>query len=136
MTEPVARSMNCKLLNMTTKKVLKVDLLVVNASPTQLCFVVNGQPTRQLCGFVCPSSLVLVCTCLPPLVVKVVGCVLVPHGGLVVLAGCLRCLARPLARNLPLVLEAADTLFPKRRAQSSSCSVTPCAGRLVPSTSR
>ena len=45
MTEPVARSMNCKLLNMTTKEVLEVDLLVVNVSPTQLCFVVNGQPT-------------------------------------------------------------------------------------------
>ena len=113
MTEPVARSMNCKLLNMTTKEVLEVDLLVVNVSPTQLCFVVNGQPTRQLCGFVCPSSLVLARTSLPPLVLKVVGCVLVPHSGLSVPTGCLHWLVRPSARSLPRVLVAADALFPK-----------------------
>ena len=93
--------------------------------PHTFCFVVNSSPTRQLCGCLSPSLLVLACTCLPPLVVKVAGCVLVPHGRLAVLAGCLRCLARSLAENLPLVLEGVDALFPKRRAHSSSRSATP-----------
>ena len=34
--------MNCKLLNMTTKKVLKVNLLEVNVSPTPFALCVNG----------------------------------------------------------------------------------------------
>jgi hypothetical protein len=41
------------------------------------------------------------------------GLRLVPHGRLAMLTGCLRCLAHPPARNLPLVLEGVDTMLPK-----------------------
>ena len=92
--------------------------------PHTFCLVVNGSPRRQLCGCLSLLWLVLARTCLPPLVVKVVGCVLVPHGRLVVLASCLRCLARSPFRNLVQDLEAVDALFPKQRAHSSSRSVT------------
>jgi hypothetical protein len=90
-----------------------VDLLEVNVSPTHLL----------LCGkwFTHMTTLWLFvplvagsCVHLPTTTSSEgQGTRLLPHGRLAVLTGCLHCLAHPLARNLPLVLEGVDALLPK-----------------------
>jgi hypothetical protein len=102
-----------------------VDLLEVNVSPTHLLLCGKWfTHTTTLWLFVplVAGSRVFLPTTTAS---EGRGQRLVPHGHLAVLAGCLRCLARPPAKNLLLVLEGVDALLPKRRAHSSSCSTTP-----------
>ena len=72
-----------------------VDMLEVNVSPTHVLLCGKRFTHMITLWLFVPLIVGSACTCLPPLVVKVRGCTLVPHGQPVVLTGFLRYLARP-----------------------------------------